>query len=247
MTEKMTKERIAKVMARAGLCSRRDAEKWIQSGRVHLNGVLLDSPAITVGEEDAILVDGKALPKKQATRLWAYHKPEGLLTTHQDPEGRTTLFETLPKSLGRVVSVGRLDQNSEGLLLLTNDGELARFLELPQNKLARVYKVRVYGKVNENKLLSLKKGAVVEGMHYGPIQAELLSQKGTNAWLSIKIREGKNREVRHIMGHLGYPVNRLIRTRYGPFQLGDLGPGEIMPLSLDVLKDLNLFPDTCEH
>ncbi len=236
------KERIAKVMARSGLCSRREAEKWILEGRVHLNGILLESPAVTVGLEDNICVDGRPLAKKEGAKLWAYHKPAGLLTTHHDPEGRPTLFETLPPELGRVISVGRLDQNSEGLLLLTNDGDLARFLELPRNRLARVYKVRVYGKVAPVKLLSLKNGIEVDGMHYGPVQAELLSQKTTNAWVSVKIREGKNREVRKIMAHLGYPVNRLIRTRYGPFTLENLLPGEIEPLSLETLGNLGLLP-----
>lgn len=238
------KERLAKVMARAGLCSRREAERWIQEGRVSYNGEILTSPALNVDDDDDIKVDGKPLPKKQNTSLWAYHKPVGLLTTHHDPEGRPTLFEELPKDLGRVVSVGRLDQNSEGLLLLTNDGELARFLELPKNKLARVYRVRVYGKVDPRKLDSLKNGITVEGIRYGSVQAKVESQQNTNAWISVKIREGKNREVRRVMGAIGYPVNRLIRTRYGPFDLDDLRPGQVRPLPLETLEKLGLTPET---
>lgn len=237
------KERLAKIMARAGLCSRREAERWILEGRVCYEGQVVTSPALNVSLDEDITVDGQPLPQQKATHLWAYHKPVGLLTTHHDPQGRPTLFQTLPPELGRVVSVGRLDQNSEGLLLLTNDGDLARFLELPAHKLARVYRVRVFGKVDPRHLDSLKNGLTVEGVRYGPVHARLESQQNTNAWVTIKIREGKNREVRRVMGSLGYPVNRLIRTRYGPFSLEDLEPGQVRPLSIKTLEDLSLTPN----
>lgn len=220
-------ERIAKVMARSGLCSRREAEEWIRNGRVHVNGKLLDSPAVCVGENCVILVDGEALPMKERTRMWLYHKPAGLVTTHKDPQGRETVFENLPKDIPRVVSVGRLDQFSEGLLLLTNDGELSRALELPRHQVPRTYDVRVYGNVTKNDLARLEKGMNVEGIQYGPIKAKIMSQTGRNAWVRLTLKEGKNREIRRLMTALGYQVNRLIREAYGPFELLDLGVGAV--------------------
>ncbi len=231
------KERIAKRLARAGVCSRRDGEKMIAEGRVSVNGVLLTSPAVTVCDRDIILVDGKPLPEKEKTRLWRYYKPPGLITAHSDPQGRPTVFSVLPSSLPRVISVGRLDYSSEGLLLLTNDGELARRLELPTTGWARRYRVRVHGTVVEARLASLSKGITIEGIHYGPIQAVLDRQQGSNAWLTVTLREGKNREVRRIMEHMGWTVNRLIRLAYGPFQLGNLEPGTVEEVPGRILRE----------
>ena len=231
------KERIAKRLARAGLCSRREAERWIEDGRVVVNGKKLDSPAFTVGDDDNIVVDGKPLPAADRTRMWRYHKPAGLMTTHKDPQGRPTVFDYLPDDLPRVISVGRLDMSSEGLLLLTNDGELARRLELPTTGWVRRYRVRVHGEVNEAKLEALENGITVEGVRYGPITATLDKKQGSNAWLTLALTEGKNREVRRVMEHLGWPVNRLIRVAYGPFQLGNLEEGKAEEIPGRVVKD----------
>ena len=231
-----TSERIAKRIARAGLCSRRDAEKWIEEGRVRVNGQVLDTPAFKVVPADEVLVDGKPLPRKEDTRLFLYHKPPGLVTTHKDEQGRTTVFEELPEGLPRVVSIGRLDLNTEGLLLLTNDGELSRFLELPETGWTRKYRVRVHGRVDEARLAKLKKGITVEGIHYKSIEAKLDSQHGSNAWLSVALREGKNREIRRVMDALGLSVNRLIRTDYGPFALGKLPKGSVKEVDEPVLR-----------
>lgn len=230
-------ERIAKVMARAGLCSRREAEAWIAAGRVSVNGVRLDTPAKTVVPEDSITVDGKPLPGKEPTRLWLYHKPRGLVTTARDPEGRPTVLAALPKSLPRVVTVGRLDINTEGLLLLTNDGGLARHLELPSTGWLRRYRVRVHGEVDEAALADLSKGVAVDGVLYGAIEAKLDRRQGSNAWLSIGLREGKSREIKKVMEHLGLAVNRLIRVSFGPFQLGDLPEGAVEEVKGRVLRD----------
>jgi 23S rRNA pseudouridine2605 synthase len=230
-------DRIAKVLARAGLCSRREAERWITAGRVSVNGKVLDSPAITVGANDQVVVDGKPLPTAEATRLWRYHKPPGLMTTNKDPEGRPTVFERLPKDMPRVMSVGRLDLNSEGLLLLTNDGDLSRRLELPEMGWSRKYRVRVHGHVDEGRLENLKKGITVEGVHYAPIDAALEKATGHNSWLSVTLREGKNREIRRVMEALGLSVNRLIRTAYGPFQLGNLVRGGVVEMPPKVLRE----------
>lgn len=230
-------ERIAKMIAHAGLCSRRTAEQWIADGRVTLNGKALSSPAVTVGETDRIAVDGKPLPVRPASKLWRYHKPPGLLTTHRDPEGRPTLFDRLPGELGRVISVGRLDFTSEGLLLLTNDGDLARHLELPATGWARRYRVRVFGLVDEQALGQLQQGTTVEGVRYGAIAANLDRAQGPNSWLTLTLREGKNREVRKVLEHVGLTVNRLIRTSYGPFQLGTLGRGEVAAVPPKVLRE----------
>ncbi|MDX2259715.1 MAG: pseudouridine synthase [Hyphomicrobiaceae bacterium] len=229
--------RIAKAIARAGLCSRREAEAWIEAGRVSVNGRRIDSPALDVAPTDTILVDGTALPAAEPPRLWRYHKPKGLVTTHRDPEGRPTVFERLPPELPRVVSIGRLDYNTEGLLLLTNDGELARHLELPSTGWLRRYKVRAHGSVTQESLDALKDGVTVEGMDYGPVEAHLETVQGANVWLTIGLREGKNREVRRILGSLGLEVNRLIRISFGPFQLLDLAPGQVEAVKRRVLAD----------
>lgn len=215
-------ERIAKRMARAGLCSRREAESWIEEGRVEVNGSLLQTPAIIVTDDDDILVDGKPIAGKEKTRLFLYHKPAGLLTTNKDPQGRSTIFDKLPKELPRLITVGRLDMNTEGLLLLTNDGDLARYLELPKNKIKRTYKVRAHGHITQEKLDRLKKGLTHQGMRYDGIDATLEKQQGDNAWIVMSLQEGKNREVRNVMEALGLQVNRLIRTSYGSFHLGSL-------------------------
>ncbi|OJW53283.1 MAG: pseudouridine synthase [Alphaproteobacteria bacterium 41-28] len=230
-------ERIAKVMARSGLCSRRDAEVWIREGRVKVDGKILESPAFCITPQNRVLVDGKPLPQAENTRVWLYYKPKGLVTTHKDELGRPTIFEALAKDLPRVISVGRLDLNSEGLLLLTNDGELARHLELPSTGWVRRYRVRVHGKVDPHKLQNLEKGLTIEGIRYGSITAVLDRQQGDNAWLSVSLQEGKNRELRRVFEFLGWPVNRLIRTSYGPFQLGTLTPGEVKSVLPKVLKE----------
>lgn len=220
-------ERIAKVLARAGIASRREAERLILEGRVSVNGVALSTPATLVAEGDAIAVDGKPVREPERTRLFRYHKPAGLVVTHRDPQGRPTVFEKMPPAMPRVVSVGRLDLSSEGLLLLTNDGGLARRLELPANAWLRRYRVRVYGLVDEARLARLAEGVTIEGVRYGAIEAGLDSRRGDNAWLTVSLREGKNREVRRVLEHLGLRVSRLIRLAYGPFQLGQLPKGAI--------------------
>ncbi|PLX36376.1 MAG: pseudouridine synthase [Hyphomicrobiales bacterium] len=234
---KNTGERIAKVMARAGLCSRREAEQWIAAGRVSLNGKVLASPAVTVSESDTVLVDGRPLPKRERTRLWAFHKPRGLVTTTHDPEGRPTVFDKLPADLPRVMTVGRLDINTEGLLLLTNDGGLARVLELPTTGWLRRYRVRAHGTITQEALDKLADGFAVDGILYGAIEAKLDRTQGQNVWLTLGLREGKNREVKRVLEALGLSVNRLIRMSYGPFQLGDLPAGEVHEIRGRVLRD----------
>ena len=224
-TGEIKKERIAKVMARAGLCSRRDAEAWIAAGRVKVNGEKLQTPACTVGPEDSVEVDGKPLPTAEETRLFIYHKPSGLVTTARDEKKRPTVYDQMPHGLPRVVTVGRLDMNTEGLLLLTNDGELARWLELPATGWKRHYRVRAHGSITQEKLDTLKKGIKVKGVQYAPADAVLEKPQGSNVWLTITLTEGKNREVRNLMEALGLQVNRLIRTSYGPFELGALPKG----------------------
>ncbi|MFV2092428.1 MAG: pseudouridine synthase [Hyphomicrobiales bacterium] len=230
-------ERIAKVMARAGVASRRGAEALIAQGRVKLNGRPLDTPAITVGPGDKITVDGKALAAAEPTRLWRYHKPAGLITSHNDTKGRATLFEKLPATLPRVISVGRLDYNTEGLLLLTNDGELSRHLELPATGWLRRYRVRAYGHISQARLDELKKGLTLEGVRYGPIEAKIEREKGDNMWLTLALREGKNREVKKVLATLGLDVNRLIRTSFGPFLLGTLQRGGVDEVPRRVLRE----------
>jgi 23S rRNA pseudouridine2605 synthase len=235
--EKKSGERIAKVVSRAGLASRRDAEEWIVQGRVTVNGRLINSPALDVTANDVITVDGKPLPPRERTRLFMFHKPRGLMTTHADPEGRPTVFDNLPEGLPRLISIGRLDFNTEGLLLLTNDGGLARALELPDTGWLRRYRVRAHGEVTQAQLDELKKGVEVDGVKYGPIDATLERDQGANVWLVFAIREGKNREVRNVMAHLGLEVNRLIRVSYGPFQLGELAEGQVEEVKTRVLRE----------
>jgi 23S rRNA pseudouridine2605 synthase len=230
-------ERIAKAIARAGLCSRRDAERWIAERRVAVDGEVLTSPAVTVTADSDIRVDGKKLPEPERPRLWRYHKPVGLVTTHRDEKGRPTVFGALPASLPRLISVGRLDLNSEGLLLLTNDGALARRLELPATGWVRRYRVRVHGAVDPSRLAALASGITIDGIAYGPIRAALDRTQGSNAWLTLSLQEGKNREVRRVLEHLGHSVTRLIRVAYGPFQLGHLGRGEIEEVPAKVLRE----------
>ena len=230
-------ERIAKKLSRAGVCSRRQAEKFIFEGRIKVNGLTITTPATKVSIDDIILFDNKKIPEPSITRIWRFHKPKGCLVTHKDPEGRPTIFDILPKSLPRVMSVGRLDYDSEGLILLTNNGETSRKLELPSTGWLRKYKVRVHGFVDNEKLDKLKNGIKLDSFRTGPIDANLEIQKGTNAWVSIGLREGKNREVRRIMDYLGYPVNRLIRISYGPFQLGNLQKGETAEINEDVVSN----------
>jgi 23S rRNA pseudouridine2605 synthase len=230
-------ERIAKVVSRAGLASRRDAEQWIVQGRVTVNGRVINSPALDVTSRDVITVDGKPLPERERTRLFLFHKPRGLMTTHADPEGRPTVFDNLPEGLPRLISIGRLDFNTEGLLLLTNDGGLARVLELPDTGWLRRYRVRAHGEVTQDQLDALKKGVEVDGVKYGSIDAVLERDQGANVWLVFAIREGKNREVRNVMAHLGLEVNRLIRVSYGPFQLGELAEGEVEEVKTRVLRE----------
>ncbi len=230
-------ERIAKVLARAGICSRRDAEKLIAAGRVSVDGKVLTSPALNVTPDQKIIVDGKPVQGKEPTRLWRYHKPAGFVTTARDPQGRPTVFDNLPKGLPRVVSIGRLDLTTEGLLLLTNDGALARHLELPKHAWVRHYRVRVHGRVDEARLAKLAEGVTISGIHYGAVRAELERTQGSNAWLKISIKEGKNREVRKIMDYLGLQVTRLIRVAFGPFQLAKLPEGMVEEVPQRVLKD----------
>ena len=230
-------ERIAKRIARAGLCSRREAEAWIAEGRVIVDGHKITSPALVVGPTSRIVVDGKPLPVAEPTRLFRYHKPRGLLTTAHDPEGRETIYDKLPRELPRLMPIGRLDLTSEGLLLLTNDGELKRRLELPVTGWLRRYRVRVNGRVEPARLAGLEKGVTIEGIDYGPIRATLDRQQGDNAWLTLSLAEGKNREIRRVCEFMGYPVNRLLRTAYGPFQLGHLERGEVEEVPPKVLRD----------
>lgn len=230
-------ERIAKFMARSGVCSRRQAEELIKQQRVTVNGETITSPAFNVEGNEKILLDGEKLPAVEGTRLWLYYKPVGLLTTHKDTDNRPTVFDNLPAGMPRVISVGRLDLNSEGLLLLTNNGELSRKLELPQNGWSRRYKVKVHGFVDLKKLAKLADGVTVDGINYGPVKAELESEQGTNSWLTITLNEGKNREIRKLMKSIDLDAARLIRLSYGPFQLGSLKKGEVREVPGKVLKE----------
>src|SRR5579883_1047743 len=230
-------QRIAKIIARSGFCSRRQAEVLIGEKRVSVNGKIIESAALDVRPSDIILIDGRPLAPPEPPRLWRYHKPKGLVTTHKDPQGRRTVFEALPKGLPRLISVGRLDFNTEGLLLLTNDGELARHLELPSTGWTRRYRVRAFGHIDQAKLDELRGGVTVGKVDYGPVDARLEREQGGNVWILLAIREGKNREVRRVMEHLGLTVNRLIRVSFGPFMLGELEPGQIEEVKTRVLRD----------
>lgn len=240
-----TEERIARRIARAGICSRREAEQLILEGLVTVNGELLESPAFTVTDRDMVTVRGVKLPSAEPVRLWRYYKPRGLVVSNKDDKGRETVFSALPANMPRVISVGRLDIDSEGLLLLTNDGALSRHMELPSTGWTRKYRVRVRGVVDADKLSTLEEGVTIDGIHYGSALAQLDTQMSSNAWLTVAIREGKNREVRHLMEYLGYPVSRLIRISYGPFPLGKLVEGEVTEVKSGVLAEqLGLSPQT---
>ncbi len=230
-------QRIAKVVARAGVCSRRDAERYIAQGRIAVNGQVLTTPAFVVTSKDVITVDSKPLPVKERTRVWRYYKPAGLITSHKDPEGRPTVFDSLPDTMPRVISVGRLDLNSEGLLLLTNDGELARRIELPSTGWIRRYRVRIHGDMTPDIMEKLARGVTVEGVRYAGVQVVVDKKQGTNTWLTVSLKEGKNREIRRLMESFGLKVTRLIRVSYGPFQLGVLPEGGIDEINGKVLKE----------
>ena len=236
-TETPRGDRIAKYLARAGVASRRDAERLLTEGKVKLNNVLVNHPATFVSPGDLVTIGGRLVEEPDRTRLWRYHKPEGLVTTHRDPEGRATVFDKLRQQLPRVISVGRLDLTSEGLLLLTNDGALARVLELPGTGWIRRYRVRVHGDVDPKALAALANGVTVDGVRYAPIEAGLDAKKGENAWLTVSLKEGRNREIRKVMAHLGLDVSRLIRIAYGPFQLGTLERGGIEEVPARVLRE----------
>ncbi len=226
--------RIAKFIANSGFCSRREAERVIVQGRVSVDGKIIDSPALNISEDSEVIVDGKKIANIQAPRMWVFYKPNGYITTHSDPQGRETIFELLKDKLPRVISVGRLDLNSEGLLLLTNNGDVARYLESPKSRIKRVYKVRAYG---GGRPLDIKdKKIVVDGVYYHPDSIKLLSQKGSNSWYEVILREGKNREIRKIFAHFGFKVNRLIRTSFGEYELGILKPGEFKEAELPDLQ-----------
>jgi 23S rRNA pseudouridine2605 synthase len=235
--EKRTGERIAKHLARAGVASRREVERMIEAGRIKVNGRKIDTPATLVTDADHIQVDGRKVAEPEPPRVWRYHKPDGVICTASDPEGRPTVFDRLPAGMPRVVLVGRLDLTSEGLLLLTNDGEIARRMELPATGWARRYRVRVWGTPDEIALAKLANGVTVDGVKYGSIQARLDQVQGSNAWLTVSLREGRNREIRRVMEHMGLRVNRLIRTAYGPFQLGNLKRDEVSEVPARVVAD----------
>lgn len=230
-------ERIAKVVARAGICSRREAERYIEQGRIAVNGQVLTSPAFVVTETDVITVDQKPLPAKEKTRVWRYYKPAGLVTSHKDPEGRPTVFDSLPDTLPRVISVGRLDLNSEGLLLLTNDGEFARQMELPSTGWTRRYRVRIHGEMLPEIMEKLAAGVTVDGVRYAGVQVVIDKKQGSNTWLTVALKEGKNREIRRLMEFFGFQVTRLIRISYGPFQLGNLEKGAVDEISGKALQE----------
>ncbi len=230
-------ERLSKFLSRAGVCSRRDAEKYIAEGLIQVNGNIVTTPVTFVTAKDRVLFDGNPVQGKEDIRLWLYYKPLGLVTTHKDPEGRPTVFDNLPRDMPRVISVGRLDLNSEGLLVLTNSGAFSRHAEHPKTGWKRIYKVRVFGHVDELKLQELQQGITIDHVTYQPIEAVLSRQSGRNAWLLVTLKEGKNREIRKVMNHIGLEVNRLIRIAYGPFELGSLKPGDIKEIKNQSAED----------
>ncbi|PIR39138.1 MAG: pseudouridine synthase [Alphaproteobacteria bacterium CG11_big_fil_rev_8_21_14_0_20_39_49] len=229
--------RIAKVIARSGLCSRRDAEKWILAGRVKIDGKVIDKPSINVTDKNTILIDDKPLPKIEEEKLWIFHKPKGCITSTDDPQGRQTVFDLLPEDMPRVITIGRLDYNTEGLLLLTNSGELARHIELPSTGWVRTYRVRAYGNLNKNKLEDIKNGVVIDKIKYAPAKINVERSNNKNHWITISITEGKNREVRKLLEYTGLSVNRLIRTSYGIFELGKLPVGKTIQIPQKTLYD----------
>jgi len=227
MKDRAGKERIAKFLSRAGVASRRESERLIEAGRIALNGVVVTHPATLVDTDDALAVDGKTVAGLDQSKIWRYHKPAGLVTTARDPEGRPTVFAALPKSLPRLISVGRLDINTEGLLLLTNDGGLARYLEHPEQGLSRTYRIRAHGILNDAEFARLAKGVTIDRIRYRPVRAIIDSRRGTNCWLTMTLNEGKNREIKILLEHLGLSVTRLIRISYGPFELDKVAPGDV--------------------
>ena len=239
--ENNNNQRLSKKIARSGFSSRREAEKYIESGRVKVNGVIIKELSFQVGINDQIHIDGRRINKEAKTRLWKFHKPKGLITSHKDEKSRQTIFQILPKNLPRLITVGRLDLNSEGLLLLTNDGDLKRKLELPSSKIVRSYRVRAKGVANENKLSRLRQGITVDGIRYRPMELNIIKQNTSNVWLSVRLMEGKNREIRLSFQAIGLQVNKLIRTSFGPISLGKLDKGQIEEVELDsfsaILKD----------
>lgn len=239
--ENNNNQRLSKKIARSGFSSRREAEKYIESGRVKVNGAIIKELSFQVGINDQIHIDGRRINKEAKTRLWKFHKPKGLITSHKDEKSRQTIFQILPKNLPRLITVGRLDLNSEGLLLLTNDGDLKRKLELPSSKIVRSYRVRAKGVANENKLSRLRQGITVDGIRYRPMEVNIIKQNTSNVWLSVRLMEGKNREIRLSFQAIGLQVNKLIRTSFGPISLGKLDKGQIEEVELDsfsaILKD----------
>lgn len=229
-------ERIAKIIARSGYCSRREAEELIRSGLVKVNGEVMLNPA-TIITDQAIKINNKLLARKEPTKMWIFHKPKGFITTNKDPEGRKTIFDILPKNLPRVITIGRLDINTEGLMLLTNDGEIARYIELPKNGWTRNYRVRVFGKINQERLNLLKRGIKIEGVFYKAANIEIEREREFNSWLKISLQEGKNQEVKKLMEYVGLQVNRLIRTSFGPFHLGKLPIGAVQEISKNTLQE----------
>ncbi len=233
--------RIAKLIAQSGYCSRREAEELILEGRVQVNGKTIESPATFINDE-SVKIDGKLINQKQSIRIFLFHKPAGYICSNKDPENRKTIFDLIPKNLPRLISVGRLDFNTEGLLILTTSGEVARYIELPKNKWVRKYRARVFGKLNHQRLQALVKGITIEGIKYRSIKVEIDQEKESNSWLTISLSEGKNREIRKIMEHLGLKVNRLIRVSFGQFNLGELGVGEIKELNQSIIKNIITLP-----
>jgi len=224
--ENIKGQRVAKVIARSGFCSRREAEELILEGRVKVNGVVIETPA-TLITDHSIKIDDKLLTEKKPPKIWAFHKPRGFITTNKDPKARKTIFEILPKHLPRVITIGRLDINTEGLLLLTNDGEVARYVELPSSKWVRIYRARVFGKIDMERLKKLQKGIVIDGVKYGGIKIEMEQERDFNSWLKISLTEGKNREIKKVLEYFGLKVSRLIRISFGPFHLGNMAVGEV--------------------